>query len=162
MRHGRLYSSLNSDAVHPIKQNAPSPKVSECLFLENQAAEAKAAMIRTLLGMKSTVSKVADLRPYFRPHPWLVGVSALAVGFVAGAVSGLIRRRITQTANVNTQSNGHLHYGQQNEAVPKRSFLFTTAIPLLAALVQILVKNSTSQSVVPAFHPRAEGLSRSD
>lgn len=119
-------------------------------------------MIRTLLGMKSTVNKVTDLRPYVRPHPWLIGVSALAVGFVAGAVSGLIRRRIGQTPNMNAQENGRTEYPVHEEWAPRKSFLYTTVGPLLAAIVQILLKNSTSQSVYPAFPPRVEAFPRSD
>lgn len=162
MKLDRLDSSLNSGAAHPTEQDMPPPKGSECSFLENQAVDAKAAMIRTLEGMKATAAKVTDLRPYVRPHPWLISVSALAAGFVAGAVLGLVRRRMAQTPKVNAQANGRIGYTQQQEAAPKKSFWFAIAGPLLAAIVQTVVKNSMTESVFPAVPRREEGLSRDD
>jgi len=119
-------------------------------------------MIRTLQGMKATVGKVTDLRPYVRPHPWLVGVSALAAGFVACAVLDLIRRRIAKMPKVNAQTNGRADCPGQNKASPRRSFLYATAGPLLVAIVQTLIKSSTPKSVFPAVPKRDEGRSRDD
>ena len=121
-------------------------------------------MIRTLQGMKATVGKATDLRPYVRPRPWLVGVSALAVGFVVGAAMGLMRRRVAKAPKGNARSNGRAAYAlpDRKKAAPKRSFLFAIAGPLLAAIVQTVVRNSMSESASPAIPGRGIGLSRDD
>ena len=121
-------------------------------------------MIRTLQGMKATAGKVTDLRPYVRPRPLLVGVSALAVGFVLGAVMGVMRRRMVKTPKVNAQANGRAAYAypERNKAAPKKSFLSAIAGPLLAAIVQTVVKNSMAERASPAVPRRDEGLSRDD
>jgi hypothetical protein len=142
----------------------PPPQGSEYSFLENQAADAKTAMIRTLESMKATVGEVTDLRPFVRPRPLLVGVSALAVGFVVGTVMGLMRRRMVKTPMVYARANGRAAYAypERNKAAPKKSFLFAIAGPLLAAIVQMVVKNSMAESVYTAVPRRDEGLSRDD
>jgi len=121
-------------------------------------------MIRTLQGMRATAVKVTDLRPYIRPHPWLLGVSALAVGFVVGAVMGLVNRSTAKTPKVNAQANGRAAHANpaRKEAALKKSYLFAIAGPLLAAVVQTVVKNSMAESVSPAVPRRDEGLSRDD
>lgn len=121
-------------------------------------------MIRTLENMKTTAGEVTDLRPFVRPRPLLVGVSALAVGFVVGAVMGLMRRRMVKTPKVNAQANGRAAYAysERSKAAPKRSFLFAIAGPLLAAIVQMVVKNSMAESVLPAVPRRNEGPLRDD
>lgn len=150
--------------MRPTEPNLPPPKGSEYRFLENQAAEAKAAMSRTLQDMKATVGKVTDLRPYVRPRPLVVGLTALAAGFVMGAVMGLLRRRVAKAPKGNARSNGRDAHAlpDRDKAVPEKSFLFAIAGPLLVAIVQTMVKSSMAERVIPAVPRRDDGLSRND
>ena len=59
---------------------------TERQYLDDQAAQAKAGMIETLREMKATAWKAADPRVSVRQHPWIVAGSAVAAGFLAGAL----------------------------------------------------------------------------
>ena len=147
MKRDGLSNSQNSDAAHPTGRHAPS---SECAFLESQAADAKAALIRTLYGMKATTAMVADLRPYIRPHPWLIGVSALAVGCVAGAIMGVVRRHKGTLSNMKAPANGRSAYPGRQTGASKKSLVFAMIGPLLAAIVQTVAARSMTETAYPA------------
>jgi hypothetical protein len=64
----------------------PTRQGTERLYLDEQAANARTAIMQTLHEMKETALRVADVRSSARQHPWLVTGSVVAAGFVAGAV----------------------------------------------------------------------------
>ena len=55
----------------------------EGLFLTQQAADAKAAVQRTLADMKVTAQEVADVRWWTQQYPWYAVGTAAVVGFIA-------------------------------------------------------------------------------
>ena len=55
----------------------------EGLFLTQQAADAKAAMQRTVADMKATAQEAADVRWWTQQYPWYAVGAAAVVGFVA-------------------------------------------------------------------------------
>ena len=59
---------------------------TERQYLDDQAAQAKAGMIETLREITATALKAADPRVSARKHPWIVAGSAVAAGFLAGAL----------------------------------------------------------------------------
>jgi hypothetical protein len=55
----------------------------EGLFLTQQAADAKAAMLRTMADIKATAQEAADVRWWTQQYPWYAVGTAAVVGFVA-------------------------------------------------------------------------------
>ena len=55
----------------------------EGLFLTQQAADAKAAIQRTLADMKATAQEAADVRWWTQQYPWYAVGTAAVVGFIA-------------------------------------------------------------------------------
>jgi len=54
----------------------------EGVFLTQQAADAKAAMQRTLVDMQATVKEAADVRWWTQQYPWYAVGAAAAIGFI--------------------------------------------------------------------------------
>ncbi|MEX0714678.1 MAG: hypothetical protein WD278_20235 [Pirellulales bacterium] len=75
--------------------------MSESEYLAQQAADAKAAMSRTIEELSQSLKDSADPRYWTRQHPWAAVGAALAGGFVAATVlvprkqerGGEVRRR---------------------------------------------------------------------
>src|SRR5215471_2494903 len=55
----------------------------EGLFLNQQAADAKAAVRRTLADIKVTAQEAADVRWWTQQYPWYAVGAAAVVGFIA-------------------------------------------------------------------------------
>jgi hypothetical protein len=57
----------------------------ESVFLAQQAADAKAAMQRTVADMKTRAIEVANVRWWTQQYPWYAVGAAAVIGFVAAA-----------------------------------------------------------------------------
>ncbi len=55
----------------------------EGMFLRQQAADAKTAMLRTVADIKATAQEAADVRWWTQQYPWYAVGTAAVVGFVA-------------------------------------------------------------------------------
>jgi hypothetical protein len=78
---------------------------TERQYLDDQAAHAKAGMIETLREMKVTALKAADPRISVRKHPWIVAGSAVAAGFLAGALLTPATRNRVRPERTPTSAN---------------------------------------------------------
>ena len=78
---------------------------TERQYLDDQAAHAKAGMIETLREMKVTALKAADPRISVRKHPWIVAGSAVAAGFLAGALLTPAKRNRVRPERTPTSAN---------------------------------------------------------
>ena len=54
----------------------------ESMFLRQQAADAKAAMLRTVADIKATAQEAADVRWWTQQYPWYAVGTAAVVGFI--------------------------------------------------------------------------------
>jgi len=55
----------------------------ESVFLRQQAADAKTAMLRTVADIKATAQEAADVRWWTQQYPWYAVGTAAVVGFIA-------------------------------------------------------------------------------
>jgi hypothetical protein len=117
-------------------------------FLADQAADAKTAMIQTLLHLKETLSKVADVRRITKQHPWLVLGSAVAAGFATGAVLTPSPRNKLKGARSNTEAASEPRCQGQETPRTKKSLLFTTMARALGGLLQTVLQSSITAAIV--------------
>jgi hypothetical protein len=138
---------------------------SEASFLADQAADAKAAMIHTLRDIKESLGKVADVRVCAQQHPWLVIGSAVAAGFVAGAVvTPAPQRKVKKTRASSHAASQPSCQGQETPRT-KKSFLFSTfstAGTFLAGILRTVVEASIAAAVVAKDPPPGETLAPHD
>jgi hypothetical protein len=81
--NGRENTSKNNAAPEPGR---PAPTGDEAAFLAQQAADAKAAITRTLSALGTDLGQAVNVNHLTRNHPWMtLGASAVA-GFVASAL----------------------------------------------------------------------------
>lgn len=59
---------------------------SEEGFLAEQAEDAKGAVARSLRGLTNTLTDATGIRSHAERHPWILVGSAIAAGFVGGAL----------------------------------------------------------------------------
>src|SRR4029453_2459975 len=134
-RNVKLDSENNSGAMSQARRRLLRMRKGERSFLADQAADAKTAMIQTLLHMKETLSKVADVRRITKQHPWLLLGSAVAAGFVTGAVLTPSPRNKRKGGRSNREAaSGPSCQGQETPQT-KKSLLFTTLGRALAGLL---------------------------
>jgi hypothetical protein len=121
---------------------------SEQRFLADQAADARTAMRQTVQEMKHTLAKAADVRTCTRLHPWIATGSALAAGFVAGAV--LSRPRSTSGESSPAGTNGGAPPGStgRDPARVKMGFLRALLGTALTGVVQTLLQSFIAAAVV--------------
>lgn len=137
-------------------------KISERSFLADQAADAKTAMTGTLHDMKDTLKRVADLPSCAKQHPWLVVGSAVAVGFVTGAVLTPAPRKTVKLTGSSTEAESQPSCHGQKTPQTKKSLLFSTVATVLAGILQALVKSVIASAVVAQDQPQVDTLSPRD
>lgn len=126
----------------------PAPINSERRFLEDQAANAKTAMIQTLHELKQTAMRVADVRACARQHPWLVTGSAVAAGFAAGALYPPASRKETGMATPVSASNRVPgEHEQQSQRTGKSSWSSGVGAALTTAAITVLQGALTAAAV---------------
>lgn len=110
---------------------------NEGLFLQQQAADAKIAMQRTVAEMKVTAKEAADVRWWTQHYPWYAVGAAAVVGFVT-AISVLpsSHRRIQRQAAA-VQASG----------ARTSSFLS----PLFVSLLEV-AKSAVMSAIIGAIH----------
>jgi hypothetical protein len=131
-------------------------------FLADQAAAAKTAMLETLHDMKETLKRVADLRSCAREHPWLVTGSAVAVGFVTGAVLTPSPQKTGEPSRAKSEEERQPSCQEREAPRTKKSFLIATAETLLASVVRTVVQNSIAAAAVAKAPPQGENQSPCD
>jgi hypothetical protein len=123
---------------------------SDKRFLVNQTADARRAFMQTAHEMRQTVAQAADVRTCASQHPWITTGSAVASGFVAGAVLSSPRTTSGENPPEGTDagappaSNGH------EQAEPKAGFLWATLGTALTGIVQTLLQNLIAAAVAAA------------
>ena len=135
---------------------------SERSFLADQAADAKAAMTGTLRDMNDTLKRVADVRFMCEAASWLAVGWAVAAGFVTGAVLTPAQRKTSTITGSNAEAE--LQRGCHGQDIPptKKSLLFSTAVTVLAGILQPVVKSWIAAAVVAKDQPHVETLSPHD
>jgi hypothetical protein len=158
MSNVKLDSKQNSDAMS-LAQRQPAPHTrSERVYLADQAADARIAMVRTLQDMKKTLIQVADVRSCAKRHPWLVTGSAVAAGFITGTVLAPSTR--TNTKHTGSNSEAVLPPGREERETPqpKKSVLFSIVGTVLASILQTAVQRSIAGAVgMPKAHHKLKG-----
>jgi len=74
-----------SDAALPTvpQKTGHYNTTDEGMFLTQQAADAKTAVLRTIADIKATAQEAADVRWWTQQYPWYAVGTAAVVGFVA-------------------------------------------------------------------------------
>ena len=119
-------------------------------FLADQAATARTAMSQTLQELKHTLARATDVRTCTRRHPWIVTGSAIAAGFVAGAV--LLNRRTASGEKVPVPTEeGTPSEPAAHEPFPQRPGFVRSAVgTALTGIVQTLLQSFIAAAVVAA------------
>jgi hypothetical protein len=121
---------------------------SEQRFLADQAADARTAMKRTVEEMKQTLVKAADVRTCARLHPWIATGSAVAAGFVAGAVLSSPRSASGGRSPAATDAGAASDSTAKEPGRAKTGFLRATLGTALTGIVQTLLQSFISAAVV--------------
>lgn len=121
---------------------------SEQRFLADQAVDARTAMMQTMQEMKATLAKAIDVRTCARQHPWIATGSAVAAGFVAGAV--LLRPRSTsgERSPARPDAGAQPDSTGDDPACAKTGFLLATLGTALTGVVQTLLQSFITAAVV--------------
>ncbi len=123
---------------------------SEKRFLTDKTTDARRAFVQTVHEMRQTMANAADVRTCVSQHPWITAGSAVASGFVAGAVLSSPRSTSGERsqeepdAGASAGSNGH------ERARPKSGLLQATLGTALIGIVQTLLQNFIAAAVAAA------------
>jgi len=123
---------------------------SDKRFLADQAADARRAFMQIMNEIQKTLAKAADVRTCASQHPWITTGSAVASGFVAGAVLSSPRSTSGEKsleraeAGAPAVSNGH------EQARAKAGLLQATLGTALSGIVQTLLQNFIAAAVAAA------------
>lgn len=158
MKAGILDSTHDTDTMLPTARPplAPPPTARtqttensrERRFLAEQAANARTAMMQTVREMKQTLARAADARICARQHPWIATGSAVAAGFVAGAVLSRARSTSGQKKRAGTDAEAPPELIGRDPARAKTGFLRATLGTILSGLVQTLLQRFIAAAVV--------------
>ena len=121
---------------------------SEQRFLADQAADATTAMMQTVQEMKQTLAKATDVRTCARQHPWIATGSAVAAGFVAGAVLSSPRSTSGERIPAKTDAAAPPDSTGHNPARVKTGLLLATLGTVLPGVVQTLLQGFIAAAVV--------------
>jgi hypothetical protein len=121
---------------------------SEQRFLADQAADARTAMRQTVQEMKQTLTKAADVRTCARLHPWIATGSAVAAGFVAGAVLSRLRSRPGESSPAGTNVRAEPDFAGHDPTRAKLGFLRATLGTALTGILQTLLQSFIAAAVV--------------
>jgi hypothetical protein len=121
---------------------------SEQRFLADQAADARTAMRQTVEELKHSLVKAADVRTCARLHPWIATGSAVAAGFVAGAVLSRPRSASGERSPAATDGGAAPDSTGRDPARAKMGFLRATLGTVLTSFVQTLLHSFIAAAVV--------------
>jgi len=121
---------------------------SESRYLADQAADARTAMMQTVREMKQTLANATDVRICARQHPWIATGSAVAAGFVAGAVLSSRRSTSATTSPAPADAGAPPDSTGLEPAHAKTGFLMATLGTALTGIVQTLVQGFIAAAVV--------------
>ena len=151
MRHGKPDSGPDAGPMCKTEPQHLSSSMNEREFLADRTAEARTAIGRNLCDMKATLSKMADVRSCAARHPWILTGSAVVAGVVVGALltpaarQGIRRTRQAPSGSATAAPPAHR---EQERPRTTRSFLFSIAGTVLAAVLQPLVQSWFTPPVV--------------
>ena len=131
---------------------------SERSFLADRAADAKTAMKGTLHDMNDTLKRVADLPSCAQQHPWMVVGCAVAVGCVTGAVLTPAPRKTDKLTGSSTEAESPPGCPGHETPRTKKSLLFSTAVTVLAGILQTVVTRWMAAAIVAQDQPQVETL----
>jgi hypothetical protein len=137
-------------------QTRQQTQFGERSFLANQAANSKTAMNGILHDMKDTLTRVADVRSCAKRHPWLIVVSAVAAGFVAGAVLPLAPPKNIKSAGSSTEPDSKSIRDAHETLRTKKSLAFSMMVTILAGTLQTVVKRWIATAIVAENQPQLE------
>jgi hypothetical protein len=155
MSNVKLDSKHNSDAMSLTQRQILPHTRSERVYLADQAADARIAMVHTLHDINNTLIQVVDVRSCTKRHPWLVTGSAAAAGFVTGTALAPSARKNIRHAGASSEAM--LQPGCEGREAPqsKKSFLFSIVRTVLASILQTVVQRSIAAAVgKPRAHPK--------
>jgi len=132
------------------------PTASERSLLVDQVANAKAAMVETMHGITNTLERLGDPRACARRHPWLAAGSAMAAGFVTGAVSAPSKEELIRKVPTHSEAEGQPSGHVQEAPRTKKSLLFAAAASVLAGVLQTVVRDSIASAVAAKPPPLGE------
>lgn len=107
-------------------------------------------MMQTLLEMKQTLTKGADLRTCARQHPWIAAGSAIAAGFVAGALLPKSRATAGERNPPRTDADAPAESTAHDPCGAQPGFLLTTLGTALTGIVQTLFQGFVTAAAVAA------------
>jgi ElaB/YqjD/DUF883 family membrane-anchored ribosome-binding protein len=148
MKTSNLDSKRDTATTLPAARQHTIQNKSEERFLADQSTNARTAMVQTVSEMKRTLSKLTDVRTCARRHPWIATGSAVAAGFVAGAI--LPGRRSTSAEKIPAKanavappdSNGH------DPLRAKPSLMMSTLGTVLTSVVKTLLQSFIATAIV--------------
>src|SRR5215831_14073134 len=108
----------------------------EGIFLTQQAADAKAAVLHTIADMKATAQEAADVRWWTQQYPWYAVGAAAVLGFMAAT-------RVLAPAD---------HHPQP--APPAQGQ--TAARPSLASSVFEMLRSALVSTIIEALHSSSQ------
>lgn len=121
---------------------------SEKRFLADQAADARTAMMQTVQEMKRTLAKARDVRTWARQHPWIATSSAVAAGFVVGALLSSCRSTSGEKSPAETDAGAPPDSTGHEPARAKTGLLWATLKTALPGIVETLLQGFITAAVV--------------
>jgi hypothetical protein len=159
MKHETPNSEPVSGTMCTTDGPPPSPSTTERAFLADRAADAKTAFGRTLCQMKDTLASLAGVHSCAARHPWILTGSAVAAGVVAGTVLTPAARRtgrnVRQTPS-DAAADSPPACREHDAPRAKRSFVWSIAGTVLAAVLQPLLQNLFAPPVAAQDEPRGD------
>ena len=121
---------------------------SEQCYLADQAADARTAILQTVREMKATLIRAADVRTCARQHPWIATGSAVAAGFVAGAVLPTRGTKAREGSPSATDAGAPPDLPRPEPARAKTGFVMNTLGTASTGIVQTLLQSFLTAAVV--------------
>jgi hypothetical protein len=119
-------------------------------FLADQAADARRAFMQTMNEMQKTLAKAADVRTCASQHPWITTGSAVASGFVAGAVLSSPRSTSGEKSPERAEAGSPPASSGHEQARAKSGLLQATLGTALSGILQTLLQNFIAAAVAAA------------
>jgi hypothetical protein len=147
----------SSDTAAPAATAPPPPEKSssELIYIEEQAANAKAAFKQTLGEITHGLRHGTSVREWTATHPWMMLSSAAVAGFVAGcaAIPGkdeTLRQKLDELKSslLKEKSDNHDGNGRETDGhAPKKGILASimgdvlkAAIPAIGTIISSAIQ----------------------
>jgi hypothetical protein len=153
MKHAKLDNEHNSGTMLPTARR-PRLGSSERIFLSDQAADAKAAILRTVEEVNDTLTRIVDVRSHAKRHPWLVVGSLVTAGAIAGALLVPAIRKSTAPRQNDSDLELQPSGSKPASSHTTKSCVVTTAIGLLSSVLQTIIVNHAIAAVEEAYARR--------